>query len=272
MVSFPNAKINIGLQVTEKRPDGYHNIQTIFYPIRLHDVLECLPLSSDQTENSFKQTGIPVLGDDTDNLCNRAYQLLKKYFPFIPPVYIHLHKTIPMGAGLGGGSADGTFMLSMLNDLFELAISPTQLSAWSLELGSDCPFFLMNKPSYAEGRGEILTPIEIDLSNYKILLINPGIHVPTGKMFAQLQPNRTAMDLRTAIQLPLDEWKSTIKNDFETVVFHLHPECKQIKNQLYESGALYASMSGSGSTFYGIYEKSAQPMIDFPERYFYKWV
>lgn len=272
MVSFPNAKINIGLQVTEKRSDGYHNIQTIFYPVRLYDVLECIPLSTSEHDNQFIQTGIQVEGADRDNLCIKAYQLLKNHFPHLPRVYIHLHKTIPMGAGLGGGSADGTFMLSMLNNLFGLNISTSQLAEWSLELGSDCPFFSINKPAYATGRGEILEPLELDLNAFSILLVNPGIHVPTGKMFAQLQLNRSFSALTSAIRLPIQEWKSHIKNDFESIVFQYHPECENIKNHLYQTGALYASMSGSGSTFYGIYEKSAQPLIQFPETYFCKWV
>ena len=185
MIVFPNCKINLGLHILGKREDGFHNLETVFYPLLFRDALELIPATNNTTEIEFTGSGLAVDGNVSDNLCVKAYYLLKKNFPQLPLVKIHLHKAIPMGAGLGGGSADAAFMLKLLNEKFNLNISTPQLLNYALELGSDCPFFIINKPCIATGRGEILEEIEVDLSAYKIVLINPGIHINTGWAFSQ---------------------------------------------------------------------------------------
>ena len=272
MVSFPNAKINIGLNIIGKRPDGFHNLNTIFYPIGIRDAIEIIEDHNNQNQIDFSQTGIPIPGDDTDNLCIKAYQLLKNDFPQLPNIQMHLHKSIPMGAGLGGGSADGAFILKLVNDKFNLGLNESQLIKYALELGSDCPFFIKNKPCFAEGRGEILNEISLDLSNYKILIVNPGIHINTGWAFNNLKITGTETNLQQAITKDITTWKDSITNDFETPVIKAHPGIGEIKNQLYNSGALYSSMSGSGSTVFGIFKNKPTEAIKFPEAYFYKWV
>lgn len=271
MVVFPNGKINIGLQVVEKRTDGYHNIQTIFYPIKTRDIVEIVTSNSDE-EITYSQSGLQIDGSKDNNLCVKAYHLLKRDFNNLPHIQMHLHKDIPMGAGLGGGSADGAFTLKLLNDKYQLNLSETQLINYSLELGSDCPFFILNKPSYAEGRGEKLNPINLDLTDYKILIINPGIHVNTGWAFSQLIPHLPDFALIEAVSKPVSEWKKSITNDFEPSVFKLYPAIADLKSHLYEHGALYASMSGSGSSVFGIFNKNFNTEIKIPETYFYKWV
>lgn len=257
MLSFPNCKINLGLRILNKREDGFHNLETVFYPVGIRDALEVIPsLSAGSIE--FTQTGLTVPGNDADNICIKAYQLLQKDFPQLPGIKMHLHKTIPMGAGLGGGSADGAFALNLLNTKFQLNLSQQQLVDYALQLGSDCPFFILNKPSYATGRGEILEPLALDLSAYKIAIVNPGIHVNTGWAFSRLTagsrpPGNTI--LKQIIQQPIQTWKTDLKNDFETPVFNAHPGIREIKETLYSLGAVYAAMSGSGSTVFGIFEE-----------------
>ncbi len=265
MLSFPNCKINLGLYITEKRSDGYHNLATIFYPLPFTDALEII----EADKFSFTQTGITVPGNSEDNLCVKAYHLLKKDFHQLANAAIQLHKVIPMGAGLGGGSADGAFTLKLLNEKFDLGLSTEQLIGYALKLGSDCPFFIINQPCYATGRGELLEPIQLDLSNYSFVLINPGIHVNTGWAFANLDlsNSNTQINGKEIIQLPVTEWKQQLKNDFEKPVFHHHPEIGKIKETLYEAGALYASMTGSGSTVYGIFKKKEIPVLKFPSSY-----
>ena len=215
MICFPNAKINIGLQITEKRPDGYHNINSVFYPIGIRDILEVLPGTADQQEHiNFQSSGIEIPGNLSDNLCVKAASLLLKEFPHLDKLRIHLHKIIPMGAGIGGGSADGTFMLKLINDKFKLKLDEAQLIEYASALGSDCPFFIFNKPCHASGRGEILEPIEIDLNAYKILLINPGIHINTGWAFSKIDIRSNPFPLKKAIALPITEWQECIENDF----------------------------------------------------------
>lgn len=272
MVVFPNAKINIGLQILGKRPDGYHDLSTVFYPIHLKDALEIIESDSTVEEILFTHSGREIAGNSSDNICYKAYHLLKKDFPELPNICIHLHKNIPMGAGLGGGSADGSFMLKLLNEKFNLNISDETLLTYALELGSDCPFFIINEPCHAAGRGEILNPLTLDLSEYKILLINPGIHVNTAKAFGKLQLATQQTDLCQLIKEPIHNWKNSIKNDFESVVFKEYPIVGEIKNDLYHSGALYASMSGSGSSVFGIFGKNSTYNPAFPEEYFCKWV
>lgn len=263
MVSFPNCKINLGLNITSKRADGYHNLETVFYPIELKDVLEVIQ----STTFSFACTGLPVEDATSNNLCVKAYQLLKKDFPGLPPVAIHLHKAIPMGAGLGGGSADGAFMLTLLNKKFRLGITEEKLTAYALLLGSDCPFFIINKTCFATGRGEKLKPITIDLSAYTIVIINPGIHISTKEAFATLTPTEPAVSIKEIIKQPITAWKDLLKNDFETTILPRYAAIAEIKQTLYRQGALYASMTGTGSTVYGIFKKGTTIKLNLPEEY-----
>ena len=271
MVSFPNCKINIGLQIIGKRPDGFHDLQTIFYPIALRDVIEIID-APQKNDIAFSTSGISIDGNAENNLCVKAYHLLKKDFPQLPAINMHLHKIIPMGAGVGGGSADAAFTLQLLNNKYALGLDLSTLNKYALTLGSDCPFFLINKPCFAGGRGEILDEISIDLSAYKIVLVNPGIHINTGWAFSVLEKNAGHKDLKDLITKPVKEWRDQISNDFEVPVFKAHPEIKLIKEDLYAVGALYASMSGSGSSLYGIFEKNADIDLNFPPNYFQKWV
>jgi 4-diphosphocytidyl-2-C-methyl-D-erythritol kinase len=252
MIVFPNCKINLGLHILRRRADGFHDLETVFYPLPLTDALEVLSDSNLQ----FASSGIPVPGDEQDNLCLKAWRLLKADFPNLPEVKIHLHKHIPIGAGLGGGSADAAFTLQLLNEKFRLGIDAEQLIDYAARLGSDCPFFIRNKPCYATGRGEVLEPLELDLSAYSWLLVYPGIHVNTGWAFGRITPREPKQNLRQSILQPVEEWKKLIYNDFEAPVFSAHPVLGEIKEQLYEAGALYATMSGSGSAVVGIFPKN----------------
>ncbi len=251
MIQFPNCKINLGLSILAKRADGYHELETVFYPIAVSDALEILP--SDKL--TLSQTGIAVPGDPDQNLCLKAYHLLKKDFPSLPSVQMHLHKNIPMGAGLGGGSSDGTNALLILNQQFSLGLNDRQLIDYASQLGSDCPFFVYNKACHATGRGEVLTPIALDLSNYQFLLVHPGKHISTAWAFQQLTPNTKSESIQSIIQKPMTEWKELLINDFEAPVFKAEPTLSNIKTQLYQLGAIYASMSGSGSSLFGIFPK-----------------
>lgn len=270
MLAFPNCKINLGLSILNKREDGYHNIETIFYPVPLKDALEII--QSNETDHiQFSSSGLDIDGDTENNLCIKAYQLLRKDFTQIASVKIHLHKSIPMGAGLGGGSADAAFMLQLLNQQFSLNLSTTQLISYALKLGSDCPFFILNTPCLGTGRGEILKEIVVDLSAYQLILVNPGIHVNTGQAFKSLilnPENNDPVFLKDIIKQPITNWQQHLKNDFEEPVFKMYPAIKEIKESLYHMGATYASMSGSGSTVYGIFEKQLQPEINFNSTYF----
>ena len=272
MVLFPNCKINIGLRIVDKRADGFHNIETIFYPVALKDAVEITQDASKTKAVTWSQTGLNIPGTLTDNLCIKAYQLLKKDFAQLPDIKMHLHKAIPMGAGLGGGSSDAAFILKLLNSKFDLQLPVEQLMEYALQLGSDCPFFILNKPCYGTGRGEILEEIPLDLSAYKILLVNPGIHIDTGWAFSNIRPAKQENNLKDLIARPVETWQQHICNDFEKAVFEAEPGIAEIKTSLLSNGALYASMSGSGSTVFGIFEKSAKPVFKFPAHYFSKWV
>jgi len=264
MLRFPNCKINLGLYVTNRRADGYHDLETVFYPVPLCDALEIVPAE----ETAMHISGKTVAGDLTDNLVWKAYQLLKNEFPGqVKPVDIYLHKAIPMGAGMGGGSADGAFMLQLVNDFFALGMNKEQLAEKALLLGSDCPFFIYNSPQIAYGRGERLSSVNIDLSSYSLQLVCPGVHVSTGKAFGMLTPRAADFDLELLEKTPVTDWKNCIRNDFETPVFAMHPELEAIKNELYTAGALYAAMSGSGSTVFGIFEKGKRADITGNEQY-----
>jgi 4-diphosphocytidyl-2-C-methyl-D-erythritol kinase len=263
MISFPNCKINLGLNITGKRADGYHNIETVFYPIQINDVLEIIPAD----EFKFSISGLAVEGNMNDNLCVKAYSLLKQDFPQLPPGNIFLHKAIPTGGGLGGGSADGGFTLMLLNEKFQLNLSTTQLINYASQLGSDCAFFIINKACFASGRGEVLEQAEIDLSAYSFLLVHPNIHINTTWAFSQLNISDKNFSIKAIISQPISSWKEKLKNDFEEPVFNKYPELKMIKEKLYKSGALYASMSGSGSTIFGIFEKNNTPSISFEKNF-----
>lgn len=264
MICFPNAKINLGLFVTEKRADGYHNLETIFFPVPLCDALEIVPAE----ETNISLHGLEVAGDAQQNLVWKAWALLQKDFPGkVSPVNIQLLKKIPMGAGMGGGSADGAFMLDLLNRFFGLGLEQAQLAAYALQLGSDCPFFIYNQPSYATGRGELLQPIHLDLSSYTIQIICPKVHITTADAFRNIKPRPAAFDLQKISELAIEDWPQHIFNDFEGPVFEAHPELGAIKQQFYAQGALYAAMSGTGSTIYGIMEKGKEATISAAVRF-----
>lgn len=269
LIAFPNCKINLGLQVLQKRSDGFHDIETIFYPVPLKDALEIITLPN--TDLTLLQAhGLPINGEAADNLCVKAWQLLKKEFPGMPPVQIQLLKNIPMGAGLGGGSADAACMLQLLNNKFRLGLSSQQLIGYAALLGSDCPFFIINQPCFAAGRGEILKPIDIDLSGYQLVLVHPDIHINTGWAFSQLNvksPLKKPGSIEVIASQPVHSWKQHLANDFETPVFDRHPEIQSIKAHLYQTGALYASMSGSGSTVFGIFDGALNLAALLPKHY-----
>jgi 4-diphosphocytidyl-2-C-methyl-D-erythritol kinase len=256
MLTFPNAKINIGLNITEKRPDGYHNLETIFYPIDLCDTLEFV----EEKETKFTCSGLNIEGESDNNLIIKAYKLLKEEFD-LPTINIHLHKTIPMGAGLGGGSADAAFMLKMLNNQFKLGLSSQELEQKAAKLGADCAFFINNKPTLAKGIGNLFEPTCVNLSGYHIVLVKPEVHISTAEAYGGCKPQRWTTPLEEAIKQPITEWKNCIFNDFEKTVFIAHPELAEIKDMLYEKGAIYAAMSGSGSTIYGIFDKEIEQNI-----------
>lgn len=274
MVAFPNCKINLGLRILDKRADGFHNLETVFYPIPLKEALEIIRRDDVSSEPvTFSLSGNAVEGKTEDNLCIKAYNLLKKDFPALPHVQVHLHKAIPSGAGLGGGSADAAFTLSLLNQKFQLHLSNQQLIDYSLQLGSDCPFFVINQPCFATGRGELMTPANVTLSGYKLVLINPGIHINTGWAFTELKKYAAATGgdkINETIIQPIKYWKGNLLNDFERPVFDNYPGIKAIKEELYKQGAIYASMSGSGSTVFGIFEKSDSPVLQYPGHYYVK--
>ncbi|MBS1778795.1 MAG: 4-(cytidine 5'-diphospho)-2-C-methyl-D-erythritol kinase [Bacteroidetes bacterium] len=258
MVIFPNCKINLGLYITEKRPDEYHNLETVFYPVAIKDVLEIVPAD----ESTIQLHGKAIEGDPKNNLVWKAWELLHGLYPDkTTPVAIHLLKNIPMGAGMGGGSADGAFMLRLMNEYYQLRLSNEELAAFALQLGSDCPFFIYNSPRYAKGRGELMSPVSIDLSGYSLQIICPSVHISTAAAFKMIQPKPASFDLKKLPELPINEWFEYLSNDFEEPVFAQHPGLKEIKEQLYAQGAIYASMSGSGSTIYGIFEKGKKAIV-----------
>ena len=252
MKGTPNAKINLGLYVTEKRPDGYHNIETIFLPIPLCDELEMEPAAA----FVFTQDGILLDGGAEDNLCVKAYRLLRQDFPEIGEVQMRLHKRIPFGAGFGGGSADAAATLQLLNSLFSLQLSVKQLQRYASRIGSDCAVFIENVPAFATGRGEVLHPLpELHFHDYDLLLLKPDDKVSTAEAYRNITPRPAPSDLRQAALRPISEWKGLIANQFEESVFPAHPRIRECKEWLYAQGASYASMSGSGSCVYGFFPK-----------------
>jgi 4-diphosphocytidyl-2-C-methyl-D-erythritol kinase len=252
MIGFPNAKINLGLRILRRRPDGYHDISTCFYPVGWKDALEIIPIQSGTTR--FTASGIPVPGDPEDNICLKAYRMMKKDFG-LPGVHIHLHKVIPPGGGLGGGSSDAALTLELLSRMFHLYVGEEMLYAYAEKLGSDCPFFIWNKPVMAAGRGEVMEPIDLDLTGKFITIIYPALHVSTAEAYRSVTPALPVENIKDILlDLPIEQWKNELKNDFERVVFERYPVIKDIKEQFYSSGALYASLSGSGASVYGIYD------------------
>lgn len=270
MVVFPNCKINLGLRILGKRDDGFHNLETVFYPIPLHDGLEII--SSTNNETSCITSGRSIHVQSDDNICTKAYYLLKRDFQFLPPIEIHLHKTIPSGAGLGGGSSDGAYTLVLINKKWRLGLTEKQLINYASGLGSDCSFFITNAPRFATGRGEVLEPVATDLATYKIILVHPGVHINTGWAFSQVNPIPTGQSIKEVILQPITCWREGLHNDFEKPVFQAYPEIELIKKELYANGAIYASLSGSGSTVYGVFAKDAPPNFSFPAHYFIKEV
>jgi 4-diphosphocytidyl-2-C-methyl-D-erythritol kinase len=270
MLFFPNTKINIGLNVIGKRSDGYHNIETIFCPTGLSDVLEFVELPGHPSGTAeFSITGIPVDGPASGNLCVKAYELLNKDFN-LPAIHIHLHKIIPPGAGLGGGSSDAAFMLRNLNNHFKLNLDEQRLCEYASVLGSDCAFFIKNRPLFGYERGNIFREISTLPEIAEVVVINPGIHVSTAEAYSGVIPVKPEESLETLVQLPLSEWKGRIVNDFEASIVKKHPLIGEIKDRLYLLGADYASMSGSGSSVYGLFMKS-RPDIENHLKGFFIW-
>lgn len=263
MIVFPIAKINLGLNVVEKRTDGYHNLETVFYPVQLQDALEVTLMEEafpSTVDCDLKVTNIPVEGDEQRNLVVRAYNLLKSDFPEMPRVHAHLFKAIPTQAGMGGGSSDCAAMLLLLNEMFHLQLTEQQLIDYAARLGADCPFFVINRPAYAEGIGEILQPVDINLKGYFLAVVRPDIPVPTKEAFSLITPMRPEKNCRDIVRQPIDTWRNELTNDFEKSVFALHPEIGKIKDDLYAHGAIYAAMSGSGSAVFGIFKE--QPVLN----------
>ncbi|MCB0716477.1 MAG: 4-(cytidine 5'-diphospho)-2-C-methyl-D-erythritol kinase [Chitinophagaceae bacterium] len=266
MIVFPHCKINLGLQILSKREDGFHNIDAVFFPIPWYDVLEIICINKSSTPAiHLTQSGMAVPGDE--NICEKTFHLLKNDFPALPSVAMHLHKNIPVGAGLGGGSADAAFALLAINQLAGLQLSTTQLQAYAEKLGSDCSFFLQKQPCIVSGKGEICQPVSLSLPSYKIVLVNPGIHIPTAEAYAHVQLVQHEKNIREIINYPVQDWKHTLKNDFETGIFEKFPAIAEVKKEMYNQNAVYALMSGSGSTVFGIFEKNQNPHFSFPENY-----
>ena len=264
MIEFPPAKINLGLQIIAKRTDGYHDLQTVFYQFPLNDVLEIIKDDSLKPgQCKMTVTGLPIPGGE--NLCEKAYKLLNEFYP-LPGVRILLHKIIPMGAGLGGGSSNAAYTLRLLNTMFDLKLSNDELKYFALKLGSDCPLFIYDKPQYAEGRGELLSFVNIDLTGKYMLLIYPGINISSSVAFSSVKP-KVSRSCKNTVESDMKYWRCDLVNDFESYVIKNHPELRGIKDQLYSLGADYAAMSGSGSSFFGIFS-SPIPYKDWPSQYF----
>lgn len=256
MISFPGCKINLGLDVLHKRTDGYHEIKSVLFPIPWKDALEIVAAK----EFKFTSTGLLIPGNTSNNLCVKAYQLLKEAYTF-PPIHIHLHKIIPMGGGLGGGSADGAETLKLINKLFDLKISNSKLKEFAAKLGSDCSFFIENKPQFATGTGVDLELLEINFEGYFLKLINNGTHVSTAEAYGGITFSETQGGIKSVLQQPIESWQGILQNSFESSVFKAHPELEELKNDLIKEGALFVSMTGSGSTLFGIYRK--EPSLTF---------
>ena len=271
MIVFPIAKINLGLNVVEKRPDGYHNLQTVFYPVPIKDALEVQQMDEgfpSDVDCDLKVTNIAIEGDEQRNLVVRAYLLLKQDFPTLPRIHTHLWKGIPTQAGMGGGSSDCAYMIRLLNALFDLQLSDEQMIQYAARLGADCAFFIKSEPCYAEGIGEKMQPIGLDLSEWYIGVVRPDIPVPTKEAFSRIHPHYPQVCPKDAVMQPVETWRETLVNDFEESVFALHPEIGAIKEQLYKMGATYAAMSGSGSALFGLFKERPDTLSrQFPDMF-----
>ncbi len=284
MICFPNAKINLGLHVTEKREDGFHNIETVFYPVGWNDALEVIETnvtsSTAKDQWSFERdrvqeekqsnfnlhlSGLPVSGNTTDNLLYKAYQLIQQT-KTLPYLEVYLHKVLPIGAGLGGGSADAAFLINLLNELFDLKFTETERMDIARQLGSDCAFFIRNKPVYATQKGDVFSDLELDLSYLYIAIIYPNVHSNTKEAYSLVKPQQPSRSLLEIIKQPVSTWKNELVNDFERSIFSLYPIVEKTKQDLYDSGAIYASMSGSGSAVFGLFEEepTLQHLSSFP--------
>jgi 4-diphosphocytidyl-2-C-methyl-D-erythritol kinase len=265
MIGFANSKINLGLNILARRKDGYHDISTCFYPVGWNDILEIVPISTGKTY--LKATGLGIPPSKEENLCLRAFRLLKKDFD-IPEVGIYLHKQIPSGSGLGGGSSDASCVLKLVNTMFNLFLDNEMLAWYALKLGSDCPFFIYNKPLIASGRGEVFEDINIDLSGLFIIIVNPGFAISTAEAYRILKPAVPEMNLKEILeQKKIDDWKEILLNDFESFALKEFPVLTEIKNSLYNAGAAYVSMTGSGSGIYALFRKPPENPPSFPKEY-----
>jgi 4-diphosphocytidyl-2-C-methyl-D-erythritol kinase len=271
MVDFPNCKINLGLNIVEKRPDGYHNIESVFYPVGLTDILEIIENTSSQEKDVlFSYSGIEIPGNPIENLCYKAYYLLKEKHS-LPKIKAHLHKIIPIGAGLGGGSADGAFFINLLDKQFKLKLTIEEKEELAGKLGSDCVFFIKNEPAFVSGRGETLRSFSINLSNYYLVLLNPQIHISTKEAYDGVVPQKSNQDIFEIItQLEPLQWNGLLKNDFEDGIFKKYPLIKRMKEGLYQSGADYASMTGSGSSIYAIFREEPDLSDELKKYLIYK--
>lgn len=261
MLVYPNCKINLGLNVIARRTDGYHDLETVFYPVPFCDILEIVPARDGQTR--FTASGLEIPGDPEDNLCMKAYRRMADSCR-LPAVKIHLHKVIPTGAGLGGGSSDGAFTIRLLNQLFDLGLPDHEMESLAGAIGSDCPFFIRNEPVFATGRGEIFESAELSLKGFRLLLVIPPVAVATADAYAGIVPAVPDQPLKKLIRLPAWEWKGIVSNDFEPIVFRRFPLIGQIRDALYDAGALYASMTGSGSALFGLFAGDVTPALEWP--------
>ena len=271
MITFPIAKIDLGLNVVEKRPDGYHNLQTVFYPVPVKDALEVFTMDDafpSDVDCDLKVTNISIDGDEQRNLVVRAYNLLKADFPALPRCHAHLWKGIPTQAGMGGGSSDCAYMIRLLNEMFHLGLSEQQMIDYAARLGADCAFFIKNGPCYAEGIGERLEDIQLDLSGWHIAVVRPDIPVPTKEAFSRIRPHFPVKNCRDIVMQPVETWRDQLVNDFEESVFALHPEIGLVKEKLYKMGATYAAMSGSGSALFGLFRNRPEALDQaFPDMF-----
>ncbi|WP_460551460.1 4-(cytidine 5'-diphospho)-2-C-methyl-D-erythritol kinase [Hymenobacter daeguensis] len=266
MLVFPNAKLNLGLYITQRRPDGFHTLESVFVPLPWADALEMLPAAPGRP-TSLTLTGRPIPGDPATNLCLRAYELLQADFPQLPPVQMYLHKIVPIGAGLGGGSADAAFALKATNELFGLNLSVESLESYARRLGSDCAFFVQNKPVLAVEKGDVFEEISLTLAGTACVVVYPNLHISTGEAYARITPQPPKFALREALSQPMKTWRDTVSNDFEAALTPAHPVLAEIKQQLYAAGATYASLSGSGSAVYGFWESSEPAAMQWPAGY-----
>lgn len=272
MITFPIAKINLGLNVVERRPDGYHNLQTVFYPVNIKDALELLPMDPlfpSPYDCDLKVSNINIESNEQSNLVVCAYRLLRQDFPQLPRIHAHLYKAIPTQAGMGGGSSDCAYTITLLNTMFNLGLSTQQMVDYAARLGADCPFFILSRPAYAEGIGERLEPIALDLSDYFIGVVRPDIPVSTKEAFSLITPAMPTVCCREIVMQPIETWRNRLTNDFERSVFTLHPEIGNIKERLYQLGAVYAAMTGSGSSVFGLFHEPVSLATHFPDMFTY---